>query len=394
MEQLRIPITEHQQRTDELLRLAQTDGYDAVVLFGSLNIQYISGMYHLPTERPVVLGITEKQTSIVVPRLEQEHAERESFYIDDVHVYSEYPQGRPMQRVASMCESLGISDGTIAVDSDGSSTRNGYDGPALSDVVSGTVETEDYITTMREQKSQSEIELIREASTWATLGHRLLQERIEPGRRPIVVSTEVEAEASKTMLDTLGDRYEMMDWSAPMMCKFTTGEVTTRPHSVDQTTRIQSGDTIVTIVKPHIGGYTTELERTLIVGEPSEEQHHYFEIMRESQEIAIEAISPGTEYSAVEQEVLEYYDEQGVTEYVQHHIGHNIGLEGHERPFLDREYEGKIQPGELYTVEPGFYIPDVGGFRHSDTIVVTEDGTKMLTNYPREISELIIETDT
>ncbi|KYH24058.1 Xaa-Pro dipeptidase [Halalkalicoccus paucihalophilus] len=393
MDSLKLPRAEYQDRTETLLSHAHADGYDAVLLFGSLNIQYISGMYHLPTERPVVLAVTDKQMDIVVPRLEKEHAERDSFLIDDVHVYFDYPQGQPMDRVVTMCESLGIADSTIAVDTDGSPGRNGYQGPALSELLPGTVHTEDYITSMREQKSQSEIELIQEASTWATLGHRLLQERIEPGRRPIVVSTEVEAEASKTMLDTLGDRYEMMNWSAPMMCKFTTGEVTTRPHSVDQTTRIQSGDTIVTIVKPHVSGYTTELERTLIVGEPSEEQRHYFEIMRESQEIAIEAIKPGVEYSTIEQEVLNYYEEQGVSEYVQHHIGHNIGLEGHERPFLDLEYNGEIQPGELYTVEPGFYVPDVGGFRHSDTIVVTEGGTEMLTNYPRQISELTITTN-
>lgn len=391
MDRLKIPHAEYQDRTEELLAYAHEDGYNAVLLFGALNIQYVSGMYHLPTERPVVLAVTDEQTDIVVPRLEREHADRNSFLIDDVHVYFDYPQGQPMQGVADMCELLGIANGTIAVDSDGSPARNGYHGPSLSELLPGTVRTEDYITPMREQKSHSEIELIREASVWANLGHRLLQERIAPARRPIVVSTEVEAEATKIMLDTLGNRYEMMNWSAPMMCKFTTGDVTIRPHSVDQTTRIEEGDSIVTIVKPHVGGYVTELERTLIVGEPSDDQYHYFEIMRESQEIAIDAISPGVEYSAIEEEVIAYYGEQGVAEYIQHHIGHNIGLEGHERPFLDVEYNGEIQPGELYTVEPGFYIPGIGGFRHSDTIVVTEDGTETLTYYPREIEDLTIE---
>jgi Xaa-Pro aminopeptidase len=392
MRPLKLPKSEYRQRRDSLVEQAQNDGYDGVVLFGARDIEYVSGVFHLPTERPVVLGVTADRSEIVVPRLEQEHAEREEFLVDDVHVYFDYPQGEPMQVVAEMCESLGIANGAIAVDSDGSPARNGYEGPALSDTVPGEVDVEDYITDMRERKTDNEIELIREASVWANLGHRILQEKLEPGRYPAVVSAEVAAEGTKMMLDTLGDRYEMMDWTTPMQCKFTSGPVTAKPHSVNQTRRIQEGDNVVTIVKPHVGGYTTELERTMFVGEPSEEQREYFAIMKESQEIAIDAIEAGTEYGYVEEAVLDYYDEQGVKKYTQHHIGHNIGMEGHERPFLDVDYEGEIRTGELYTVEPGFYVPDLGGFRHSETVLVTDDGVENLTYYPRAVEALTVET--
>ncbi|WP_266082677.1 M24 family metallopeptidase [Haladaptatus caseinilyticus] len=390
MQTLHIPTDEYDERQANLLECANADGYDGVVLFTALNIHYISGMYHLPTERPCALGISENGTEIVVPRLEKEHAERSDFGIDQVTVYFEYPQGKPMEKVAEMCESLDIANGTIAVDSDGSPGRNGYIGPTLSELVDSDVGVEGYITEMREVKSENEIELIREASVWANLGHRLLQDKIEVGRRPVVVSSEVEAEGTKLMLDTLGSRYEMMNWQSPMQCKFTTGDITSQPHSVNQTTPIEDGDNIVTIVKPHVGGYTTELERTLFVGEPSDEQRDYYEIMSESQEIAIDTIEPGVEYAAVEDAVVSYYEEQGVANKTQHHIGHNIGMEGHERPFLDVDYDGEIRVGELYTVEPGFYIDGVGGFRHSDTVVVTDDGVETLTYYPRDIDSVTI----
>lgn len=390
MQTLHISSGEYDERQVNLLERAHANGYDGVVLFTALNIHYISGMYHLPTERPCVLGISETGTEIVVPRLEKEHAERSDFCIDQVTVYFEYPQGNPMERVAEMCESLDIANGTIAVDSDGSPGRNGYTGPTLSELVDADVGVEGYVTDMREVKSENEIELIREASVWANLGHRLLQEKIEVGRRPVVVSSEVEAEGTKLMLDTLGSRYEMMDWQSPMQCKFTTGDITSQPHSVNQTTPIEHGDNIVTIVKPHVGGYTTELERTLFVGEPSDEQLDYYEIMSESQEIAIDTIEPGVEYAAVEDAVVSYYEEQGVANKTQHHIGHNIGMEGHERPFLDVDYDGEIRVGELYTVEPGFYIDGVGGFRHSDTVVVTDDGVETLTYYPRDIDSVTV----
>lgn len=391
MAKLAISSSEYSRRRTELLDQAASSGHDGVVLFGALNIQYMTGMYHLPTERPCIVGMTRDRTEAVVPQLEKEHAEREDFSFDDVTAYFDYPQGDPMQRASEMCERLGIANGSVLADADGSPSRNGYSGPALSDVISASVTVTEAITDMREVKSEAEIDLIREASIWANYGHRLLQEKLEPGRRPVTISSEVEAEGTKVMLDTLGAQFEMTDWTAPMMCKFTAGDVTYEPHSVDQTNRIRRGDNIVSIIKPTIGGYTTELERTMFVGEPSSEQRDYFEIMVEAQDLAIETIAPGVEYAAVEEVLRDYYEEQGVAEYVKHHVGHNIGLEGHERPFLDVDYEGTIREGELYTVEPGFYVPGVGGFRHSDTVVVTDDGTEALTYYERDIDSLTVE---
>lgn len=74
--------------------------------------------------------------------------------------------------------------------------------------------------------------------------------------------------------------------------------------------------------------------------------------MKRSQEIAFETIAAGVEYSAVEDAVMDYYEREGVAEYTQHHVGHNIGLEGHERPFLDTGYEGELHAGELTRSNP------------------------------------------
>lgn len=387
MPDLTIPRREYRQRKTEILDRADADG---VVLFGALEIEYVTGMFHAASERPVAIGLTEDRTEVVVPRLEQAHAERDQFGMDAVHVYFDYPQSEPMRLVGEMCESLGIASGRIVADVDGSPPRNGYDGPALSDVVPGDVVVEDHVTDMREVKSDDEIDLIREASRWANLGHSVLTEKIEVGRYPTIVCQEAQAEAGKAMLDTLGSSYEPTDRSPPISCRFTTGESTVEPHTNDETDTVQPGDNVVTVVASEIGGYLTELERTMIVGDPSDEQRQYFEIMKESQEIAFDAIGAGVPYAHVEDAVVDYYEEQGVKEYTQHHVGHNIGLEGHERPFLDRGYDGELRAGELYTVEPGIYVPGVGGFRHSDTVLVTEDGIEQLTYYPRGIDDLTV----
>lgn len=390
MLELSISTSELEDRQEELMNRAEGDGYDGVVLFGAIAVEYISGIFHLPTERPLVLGLTRDSTQVVVPKLEVDHVERYDFAVDEVYSYFDYPQGKPMELVAEMCEELGIATGTVAVDSDGSPSRNGYSGPALSEVISGDVGIEEYPTDMREVKSEQEIELIQEASKWANLGHRLLQEKIEVGKRPVTLSREIEAEASDRMLDTLGDQYRMQVTGPPVSVQFTTGEITYRPHSVNTANHVQEGDNIVTIVKAEVGGYETELERTMFVGEPSEEQRRFFDIVTEAQQTAIDTLADGVPYADVEEAVLDVYEKHDVMEYNHHHIGHNIGLDFHERPFLDVGYEGTLRAGELYTVEPALFVPGVGGFRHSDTVLVTEDGSEPLTYYPRDIENLII----
>ncbi|MDZ4768511.1 MAG: M24 family metallopeptidase [Chloroflexota bacterium] len=76
--------------------------------------------------------------------------------------------------------------------------------------------------------------------------------------------------------------------------------------------------------------------------------------------------------------------------YWKHHVGHAIGLRYHEAPFLDIGDSTVIQPGMIFTIEPGLYVPEMGGFRHSDTVLVTETGTELLTDYPRDRDSLII----
>ncbi len=78
-----------------------------------------------------------------------------------------------------------------------------------------------------------------------------------------------------------------------------------------------------------------------------------------------------------------------MTDLAQHHVGHNIGLDGHEPPYIDRGNDETMEPGHVYTIEPGLYTEDAG-YRHSDTVAITEDGTERLTYFPRELEGNVI----
>ena len=394
-----LPDSEYDDRLERVrARLAETDA-DAGVWFGATSIEYLTGFDHIQTERPVVLAVTDDRIEITVPRLEVERVEPNP-RIDAVHHYRDYPGGRPIAVAVEMLSGLGAA--RVAADAEGAPGTMGYEGPPLSDYVD--VETQSWVPRLRWEKSDAEIDLIRESARWANLGHRYLAEYTEPGAHPATVSQRASTDASRAMLDTLGDRYvPRTRGDGPVHAGYITGEQTRLPHGHTANRRLEAGDVLITGATATVDGYHSELERTMFVGDPTDEQTHYFEIMLEAQSIAIDALGPGVPIADVDRAVEAYFEEQGVADLAQHHVGHNIGLDGHEPPYIDRGWgehcesestsydpeDSVMRPGHVWTIEPGLYT-DTYGYRHSDTIAVTDDGIEWLTYYPRDLEENVI----
>ena len=372
-------------------RLAETDA-DAATWVGATSIEYLTGFHHIQTERPVVLAVTDDRVEITVPRLEVERVSPNP-RIDAVHDYFDYPGGEPVSVAVEMLDGLGV--GAIAADADGPPGVMGYEGPAFSEYLD--VDTQSWVDRMRWAKSDAEVDLIRESAKWANLGHRYLADFSEPGAHPATVSQRASTEASRAMLDALGDNYSVrVRGDGPVHAGYISGEETALPHGHTPNERLSEGDALVTGATANVDGYRSELERTMFVGDYSDEQEHYFELMLEAQTLAIDALGPGVPVAEVDRVVWDYLEEQGVTDLAQHHVGHNIGLGAHEPPYIDRgwdeRYDGDdavMRPGHVYTIEPGLYT-DEYGYRHSDTVAITESGTERLTNFPRDIDSNVV----
>ena len=372
-------------------RLAATDA-DAAAWVGATAIEYLTGFHHIQTERPVVLAVTADRTEITVPRLEVERVEPNP-RIDAVHHYFDYPGGDPIRVAVEMLG--GLDADRVVADADGAPGVMGYDGPAFSEFVD--VETQSWVDRMRWEKSDAELDLIRESATWANLGHRYLADFTEPGAHPATVSQRASTDASRAMLDALGDTYSVrVRGDGPVHAGYISGDETALPHGHTPNERLTDGDVLITGATANVDGYRSELERTMFVGDYSDEQAHYFELMLEAQTLAIDALGPGVPVAEVDEVVCAYFSEQGVTDLTRHHVGHNIGLGAHEPPYIDRgwgeRYDGDdavMAPGQVYTIEPGIYT-DEYGYRHSDTVAITESGTEMLTHFPREIDANVV----
>jgi len=151
-----------------------------------------------------------------------------------------------------------------------------------------------------------------------------------------------------------------------------------------------SGKGAVTGAGCPMWGYNSELERTMVIGKASDEVKVMFDHMMALQETAFDAIKPGESCSNVDKKVRAYYEKHDLMPYWKHHVGHCIGLRYHEGPFLDIGDDTEIRPGMVFTVEPGLYAAGLGGFRHSDTVAVTDDGIEFLTYYPRDLESLTL----
>jgi Xaa-Pro dipeptidase len=391
---LAIKQNEYEDRLAGLAVYLRERSLTGAVLFDPYYVLYYAGFAFAPTERPIAFVLTaEGAGGMLVPRLEREHAQGNAA-VDHVADYPEYPsETHPMESLRGLLDEMGVK-GSFGADQDGYPWVLGYRGPSLTELTGTAPEK---ITAFVEDqmaiKSPAEIELIRESAKWGNLAHVLLQRYTRPGLTESEVERRATTEATLAMLDAIGPIYRAQSFffdGAAAGYRGQIGRNAAIPHALANNIAFAEGDVLVTGAGAPVWGYLSELERTMVIGPPSAEQQTMFEHMVALQNTAFEAIKPGARCSDVDRAVRAYYEQHGLWEYWKHHVGHAIGLRYHEGPFLDIGDETEIKPGMVFTVEPGLYAAGLGGFRHSDTVVVTDDGIDFITYYPRDLESLTL----
>lgn len=392
MAQFTLDATEFERRQAAMRHELVERGLAGLVVFSVRRVYYLCGFVHVPSERPVALVLpVEGDPAILVPKLEEAHISARASTVRQVVAYDEYPGLKhPMRYLADLLNSLGLTGRPLGADHDGYEPIMGYRGPALSEVVDGPVKIlRDLIDELRLVKSPAELALLRTSGQWAVKTHRLLQEQMVAGQPETGISRRAECLAADELNEALAE-VGHLGGAATVHASFRAGPRTAMPHAMMGNRPIQSGDNMVSYCLGQVAGYATELERTMFLGQPTERQREFFGVVQEAQQLALDTIRPGLLCADVEKEVRDYLINRGYGAYIHHHTGHGLGLELHEAPFLDLGDRTELQPGMVFSVEPGLYVPGLGGFRHSDTVALTERGVEVLTDYPRNLNELII----
>jgi len=308
---VQITQAEFESRRARVLEQVRREGLSGYVVFGSDYVRYLTGFAFLATERPVVFAQSAGgDAAIFVPEFEVERTRVESSF-ERIESYPEYPGlEHPMTLLARVLEDLGIR-AAIGADQDGYPGILGYAGPTLGAVTGAHVAPiGDAIEALLVRKSAAEIELIRESGRWCAHAHRVLQEYSVPGATEAEASLRAQTEATLALLAEHGE----VGWmgSGDVVKAGFRGQIGARSawaHAVAHNIELIAGDVLVTETGAPIWGYTAELERAVVVGDPTDAMRFLFDHMVAAQDVAFAALRPGVTCADVDRAVLRYFEE-------------------------------------------------------------------------------------
>lgn len=234
------------------------------------------------------------------------------------------------------------------------------------------VETTGVVEELRKVKDATEIEALRRAAAIGDEGLAALLGRLKEGMTEVEVAAELEDTMRRAGSEGL---------SFPTIIAI--GEMAAEPHHRPGDRRLRRGDLIKCDFGATYGGYHSDMTRTISFGEPDPELAKIYEIVRSSQQAGVEAIAAGATGAQVDLASRAIVEQAGYT--YGHGTGHGCGLEVHEAPTANRTSEDVLGSGMTVTIEPGIYLPGVGGVRIEDLAVVTSGGCDILTRFPKEL---------
>ncbi len=392
-----IPVAEYKKRLSTLADLMNKRNLGGAFLSSGVSMKYFTGFHYLQTERPAGIVVDRNGRAYFLgPKLEEEHSMYQSQVISEAFSYFDYPgKVHPFKHFGKWIEDI-VPGKNIGVDNLSLYPGvYGFKGLSTQEVLRNLepVDISSSIYEMRRIKSTAEHEVLRESARWANYAHRLLQEYAEPGKFDFEVASRASSAAAVAAMNTFGmDARPPIRYPMAIHAGFR-GQVGTHsyyPHSVSINRKIKRGDILGSGADGNIDGYHVEIERNLFMGRVTAQIRKYHSVMVEMQQEAINNLKVGAKFSDIDKVVQSYAKLKDVSQLLLHHSGHCIGLEGHESPFFDIGDDSAIRSGMVFTIEPGIYVPKLGGFRHSDTVIMHEDGPEVITYYPSSIDDLVI----
>ena len=394
---IRVSLSELKGRLKKIGEIIVNKNLGGIYISNATTFKYIADYFYIPTERPAAFFIDrDLQLHFFGPELEKEHVLTQSPLIKDSYGYPDYPGVKhPLALFSDWISELSRGK---RIGTDNKSLYGGvwgFKGLPPEEILKGfeMIDVSQEIYNFRKIKSNEEIELMRESSKWGNLAHRLLQEYTEPDRFDFEISSIASTEACVAAMNAFGmDVVPPINYPISIGAGFRgqVGEHTYFPHSLTVNRKIKMGDMLGSGASGNIDGYHIEIERNLFVGTPTDEMRKYHGLAVEMQQVAIDSLELGKPFSKVDEKVMDFAKRKDVLKYRLHHSGHCIGLEGHESPFLDIGESEELQENMVFSVEPGIYVPKLGGFRHSDTVVMHKNGPEVITYYPKETDDLTV----
>lgn len=247
------------------------------------------------------------------------------------------------------------------------------------------------------EAAAEEVEVVDATSVMARL--RMVKDagELQAMRDAVTVVEEALGVAIATIKPGVTEREIAATWERAMQeagsqASFTTivasGPNSANPHHTAGDRRIQRGDLVVLDGGARVGGYCSDITRTVAVGELGAEERRIYDLVLQANRAGCAVLAPGRTGAEIDQAARSVIEEGGYGSQFVHRTGHGLGIEIHEPPYLHSVEQDPLLEGSTFTVEPGIYLPGIGGVRIEDNVVLTATGGDVLTSFPRELQIL------
>ncbi len=355
-------------RLDALL---ERSGADLVGFVPGENMVYFTGLHFHLSERPI-LGLYSRQgLSFIIPELEvtkldaRPELEARRFMWTDQSGY----QVAFDEAVAALAE----AGGSYALDGE---TLRFFEWLALEKAgmsAAGTSDIGELFLNMRARKSPQEIANMQHAIDISEAALAATMDWARPGMTEREIADKLSAEMLARGAQGLAFLLVL------------TGEKSGLPHG-NTGDRVWGEDEFLLIdFGARYKDYPADITRTFCAGEPTPQMRAMYDAVYAANLAARQFARPGVSCEAVDRAARDAIEAAGLGDYFIHRLGHGLGLSVHELPNMVAGNKQLLEPGMVFTIEPGVYVPGVGGVRIEDNVVVTEDGIDVLTSYPREL---------
>lgn len=351
------------QRLTQLRHKLVEQELDAIAITQPENRRYLSGF----TGSAGVLVVSAEATYLATDFRYYEQAQRQAPEFTLVKIENRFPPCLAELLAEIGAQQVGFESTHVTVDQH-QQWAEALEGIEL-------VPTKGLVEDLRVIKDAEELTLIRRAVELSDAAFTHIAQWLEPGVTESAVAWELEAFMRTHGADDIA--FPLIVGSGP------NGAM---PHAHPGDRKIQEGEPIVMDLGARVGGYCSDLTRTLCLGEPDDMLRRIYAIVLGAQEAAEYAMRAGLKGSTVDAITRDLIEAAGHGEHFGHGLGHGLGMAVHERPRASRTSEDVLQAGMVISVEPGIYIEGWGGVRIEDLVVVREQGIEILTTAPKGLA--------
>lgn len=338
---------------------------------GQANVFYFSGFRCHPYERIVsLLVFPDHEPCLVCPNMEKALV-RQAGWSSDIIGYNDHED--PWELLSQYLSSLHLQGTNLAIEKESLFYARAEQLQKLSPDLS-FMSIDAKLMEQRLIKSEAEISILREAAKLADFGIEVGVHALQTGRTEMDILALIEYELKRKGITEMSFGTLVLS-----------GEQLANPHGSSSMKQIHPGEFVLFDLGVVLEGYCSDMTRTVAFGDISEEQKNIYHTVLQAQLKTLDLCKKGTVLGDLDKTARKIITDAGYGKFFPHRIGHGLGSEVHELPSLNEKNKEQLKVGMTFTIEPGIYVPNVGGVRIEDEVLITDQGYECLTTYPKEL---------